>query len=162
MAELKPCPFCGGSVSIAKAGDNHMLCWFVTRGSGRNRCNCRLFMESDCFPSDAPEFVRKRMKNELIEAWNRRAEVTEKGNTMRTPKKKEYIADYDNWHFKSYWNEFTESWSVYQYEKTENGYELRCHLFMTVPVKTTEAAKDRVENWLKLLPIIEKTGENNG
>ena len=81
---------------------------------------------------------------------------------MRTPKKKEYIADYDNWHFKSYWNEFTECWSVYQYEKTENGYELRCHLFMTVPVKTTEAAKNRVENWLKLLPIIEKTGENNG
>lgn len=70
---------------------------------------------------------------------------------------KEYIADYENWHFESYWNEFTESWSVYQAEKTENGYELRCHCFQTNPVKNTEDAKERVENWLKLLPIIRGT-----
>jgi hypothetical protein len=72
MAELKPCPFCGGSVSIAKSGHNSMLWWFITRGGGRNGCKCRLFMESDDFPCNAPEFVKKRFKNELIEAWNRR------------------------------------------------------------------------------------------
>lgn len=74
-------------------------------------------------------------------------------------KKKEYIADYGNWHFESFWNEMTESWSVYQSEKTESGYVLSCHCFMTKPVKNTKEAKKRVENWLKLLQIIEKAEE---
>ena len=73
MAELKLCPFCGGSVSIAKGGDNFMY-WFVTRGIDKNRCTCRLFMESDEFPANAPKNVQLRFKKELIEAWNRRAE----------------------------------------------------------------------------------------
>jgi hypothetical protein len=75
---------------------------------------------------------------------------------MIMPKKKEYIADYGKWHFESYWNEYTESWSVYQSEETESGYELRCHCFQTKPVKNTKVAKERVENWLKLLPILEE------
>lgn len=74
MAELKPCPFCGGSVRIAKAGDNSMLWWFVTRGIGDDKCGCSLFMESDDFPINAPSEEKVQLKHDLIEAWNRRAE----------------------------------------------------------------------------------------
>ena len=73
-AELKPCPFCGGSVTIAKGGDNSMLWWFITRGNGENKCNCRLFMESESFPVNASFDEKVQKKQDLIEAWNRRAE----------------------------------------------------------------------------------------
>lgn len=73
MAELKPCPFCGGRVSIAKMGDNGNTWWFVTRGYDEDRCTCRLFMESEDFFYDAPEEEQSARKAELIEAWNRRA-----------------------------------------------------------------------------------------
>jgi hypothetical protein len=74
MAELKPCPFCGGSVSIAKAGDNGMLWWFVTRGNGEDRCRCRVFMESEDFQVHSPMEEKQLKRTNLIEAWNRRAE----------------------------------------------------------------------------------------
>ena len=72
MAELKPCPFCGGSVSIAKSGDNGHMWWFVTRGRREDRCRCRVFMESEEYQLNAPLADRLNLKNDLIEAWNRR------------------------------------------------------------------------------------------
>ena len=73
MAELKPCPFCGGSVRVAKAGDSCMLWWVITRGKGDDRCRCRLFMESEDFHIKAPVEEKIQLKHDLIEAWNRRA-----------------------------------------------------------------------------------------
>lgn len=72
--KLKPCPFCGGAVCIAKCGDNVMLWWFITRGHGENRCRCRLFMESDDFSINSPIKEKMQKRNELIEAWNRRVD----------------------------------------------------------------------------------------
>lgn len=72
MAELKPCPFCGGSVSIAKAGDNGMMWWFITRGKGANPCKCRVFMESEDFAIREAVERKLKLKQDLIEAWNRR------------------------------------------------------------------------------------------
>ena len=75
MAKLKPCPFCGGEVTIAETGDKITRWYFITRGNsktGRN-CNCRVFMESDEFVPYSDPF-RKIAKELLIEAWNRRAD----------------------------------------------------------------------------------------
>ncbi len=72
--KLKPCPFCGGNVKVAKMGDNGHMWWFITRGSGENKCRCRVFMESEDFCiNDTMEFKQK-LKEELINAWNRRAD----------------------------------------------------------------------------------------
>ncbi|MBQ6852390.1 MAG: hypothetical protein IJO04_05110 [Oscillospiraceae bacterium] len=65
-------------------------------------------------------------------------------------KKKEYIADYGEWRFESYWNDLTESWSVYQAKKTDDGYKLVTHCFRDEPIKTTEDAKEQVEIWLEI------------
>ncbi len=73
MAELKPCPFCGGSVSIAESGDDYIMWWFITRGTGNKACGCRLFMESECVRCDDFE-LKAEMRKNLIEAWNRRTE----------------------------------------------------------------------------------------
>lgn len=70
--EFKPCPFCGGEVSIALCGDGFDAWWFITRGHGENACKCRLFMESEKFNKDSEmaDFVA----DDLIAAWNRRAD----------------------------------------------------------------------------------------
>lgn len=75
--ELKPCPFCGGEVSMALTGCGAINWVFITRGNSKTKknCTCRLFMESnryfiDCMDSkEAAENARK----DLAEAWNRRA-----------------------------------------------------------------------------------------
>ena len=52
MSELKPCPFCGGEVKIIPEGDYHeIIC-----------VNCQLSMWWNT-------------ADELVKAWNRRAEV---------------------------------------------------------------------------------------
>lgn len=73
MAELKPCPFCGGTVSIARAGDNGMMWWFVTR-DGKSSCKCRVFMESEDFSIGTTSNEKLQLRNDLIKAWNRRTE----------------------------------------------------------------------------------------
>lgn len=77
MADLKPCPFCGGKVRIAETRDGCQLWWFVTRGMEKNKCTCRVFMESECFFPETPTKEKQKMKQDLIEAWNRRAENEE-------------------------------------------------------------------------------------
>ena len=72
MAELKPCPFCGGEVMIAKTSDCGQLWWFVTRATGTNKCTCRVFMESMCFYPETPQEEKQKLKQDLTEAWNRR------------------------------------------------------------------------------------------
>ncbi len=64
-------------------------------------------------------------------------------------KKKEYIVDYAEWHFESYWNVYAESWSVYMAKKTDDGYKLEAHSFREKPIRTTEEGKEVVENWLE-------------
>ena len=60
----------------------------------------------------------------------------------------EYIVDYEDRHFESFWNEMCEAWSVYQAKLQENGkYELEVHFLCEKPIATVEDAKERVENW---------------
>ena len=72
---LKPCPFCGGEVSIALIKDEDAR-WFVTRGVSDESCGCRVFMESRRFNGRDSEEEIERIKKELVAAWNRRAERT--------------------------------------------------------------------------------------
>lgn len=70
MTELKPCPFCGGEVSVAIGGDEISAYWFITRGQGKRACKCRVFMESKQFDKDSEmaDFIR----DDLIDSWNTR------------------------------------------------------------------------------------------
>lgn len=45
MEELKPCPFCGGEVSISYHGEKHRGYWWsINRGiNKKTKCRCRLF-----------------------------------------------------------------------------------------------------------------------
>ena len=70
MTELKPCPFCGGAVTIADYGDYLSI---IAKGTDpKVSCRCRLFMESEQFAEDDAE-ARKRTKESLVEKWNRRS-----------------------------------------------------------------------------------------
>lgn len=72
MDNLKPCPFCGGEVAIAEVGD-YLRSWMsITRGNGKNGCECRVFMESKLYNSDYSEADKEKIKKDLIEAWNKR------------------------------------------------------------------------------------------
>ena len=42
--KLKPCPFCGGEVTIAEGGYRQTRWMFVTRGNKENRCNCYVIL----------------------------------------------------------------------------------------------------------------------
>ena len=69
---LNLCPFCGGEVAIAEAGDNLTSWMFITRGNGKNGCKCRVFMESKLYNSDCSEADKEKIRKDLIEAWNKR------------------------------------------------------------------------------------------
>ena len=69
---LKPCPFCGGEVTIAESGDDLTKWMFVTRGNKENACKCRVFMESKPYYSDCEENDKKSIKRKLINEWNKR------------------------------------------------------------------------------------------
>ena len=54
MAELKPCPFCGGqNINIRKG----KYAWNI-----------------ECYNADCGAYITKVLKQTAIEAWNRRAE----------------------------------------------------------------------------------------
>lgn len=64
MIELKPCPFCGGSVRFFDAGiPGEFEDW------GIECSNCGIFFSG---PGDEPGCVST--KREAADAWNRRAE----------------------------------------------------------------------------------------
>lgn len=70
--KLKPCPFCGGEVTIAETGD-HLTSWmFTTRGNGKNGCKCYVFMQSDPYSFNCSAAKKEKIKKDLIEAWNKR------------------------------------------------------------------------------------------
>ena len=72
--ELKPCPFCGGEVTIAVTGYKSENCFFVTRGHSKTRknCKCRVFMESEPYERGDDD-LREKVRSDLADAWNRRA-----------------------------------------------------------------------------------------
>lgn len=70
--KLKPCPFCGGEVTIALGANDTEQWHFITRGNRKNRCTCRLFMESEKFYKDSDEKIKMKAKRDLINRWNRR------------------------------------------------------------------------------------------
>ena len=72
MDNLKPCPFCGGEVAIAEAGTDAKKWMFISRAHGKNKCTCRVFMESGVYWFDCPEKDKERIKADLIESWNKR------------------------------------------------------------------------------------------
>ena len=56
MAELKPCPFCGGGAKlISRSGLYYVVCYIKT---------CHIVPRTNWY----------KEKNEAIKAWNRRAE----------------------------------------------------------------------------------------
>ena len=73
--DLKPCPFCGGEVMIAKKAYGKERCMYITRGISRTKknCKCRVFMESEPYRTDEGVSVDK-IRKDLAEAWNRRAD----------------------------------------------------------------------------------------
>jgi hypothetical protein len=73
MSETKllPCPICGGNVDVALMGSD-IEWWSITRGKGKDRCKCRLFMESSCFSSDESQEYKEAAKQRMIECWNTR------------------------------------------------------------------------------------------
>ena len=69
--------------------------------------------------------------------------------------REEYIVDYEEYHFESFWNEMCEAWSEYQSKKQDDGtYQLEVHSLGDKPVATVEDAKARVENWLKFKEVV--------
>ena len=78
MDELKPCPFCGGEVSMAAIAHDGVYTAFITRGCSitKKNCGCRLFMESDQILLDRVDFKeeRDRERKKLAKASNRRVE----------------------------------------------------------------------------------------
>jgi hypothetical protein len=79
MSELKCCPFCGGEVEIALTGNKGEQ-WIVTRGLGKNKCTCRVFMESNMFSADDSD-TKAKERDKLIAKWNTRtpmANIVEK------------------------------------------------------------------------------------
>ena len=70
MTKLKPCPFCGGEVSIALCGEGFDAWWFIMRGHGENACKCRLLMDSEQFNKDSE--IADFVADDLIAAWNSR------------------------------------------------------------------------------------------
>ena len=69
--------------------------------------------------------------------------------------RKEYVVDYEEYHFESFWNEDCELWSVYQAKLQENGeYELEVHFLDNKPIATVEDAKERIKLWKKFKEVI--------
>ena len=74
MAELKPCPFCGGEVKIYTCDKASSFdCWFTVGVTGKNGCDCRYSMNSQLFNA-ADKDARERARQQLVGAWNRRAD----------------------------------------------------------------------------------------
>lgn len=63
--KLKPCPFCGGEVTVAEGSYRQTRWMYVTRGNKENRCNCHVFMESKTYYFDSSEKTRKESKPTL-------------------------------------------------------------------------------------------------
>ena len=79
MAELKPCPFCGGEAVVKWAHPFFMLKKFHNRYvfAGCVKCNCATPMFNANNHTRSPIFNdvnTERAKDKAIEAWNRRAE----------------------------------------------------------------------------------------
>ena len=68
--------------------------------------------------------------------------------------KDEYIVDYEEYHFESFWNEYCELWSVYQSKKTDGAYKLEVHFLDNKPISTVEDAKERIKLWKKFKEVI--------
>lgn len=74
--ELKPCPFCGGTVRITLHGTKPTDYWWsINRGLDKDtKCTCRLFMESNKFNNFNAERKEEEIQK-LIRKWNTRYEV---------------------------------------------------------------------------------------
>lgn len=71
--KLSKCPFCGGSVSLYKGGEDGWWWYYITTGrSGKTRCKCRVIMESQKYSGLASEKEKAAIKTLLVENWNRR------------------------------------------------------------------------------------------
>ena len=75
MVELKPCPFCGGSVRIVETTDDDGFSYYlISRGVEDARCCCRVFMESNLFHRTSSKERKQKERQMLVDAWNRRAD----------------------------------------------------------------------------------------
>jgi hypothetical protein len=123
--KIEKCPFCGGEVSIALCGDGFDARWFITRGHGENACKCRLFMESEKFNKDSEmaDFVA----DDLIAAWNRRAQPENKPLTLDELRQMDgepvYIVESPDW---GHW-ELSYDAEDYMQNRDEDFYGMTCN-----------------------------------
>ena len=107
---LKPCPLCGGKVSIART-DNGVgeRWWFITRGTTYNttRCPCRLFLESEKFTCGWNDDYSLECRAKLIDRWNTRAEL---GSGTLTAEQVRKVLLYHLPHREYYSVEQTDAW----------------------------------------------------
>lgn len=71
--KLKPCPFCGGTVTIRLDGiiDSPKDWWEITGNASLCTCKCGISMRSKIFTYGRKGYEGEREKKELIEKWNR-------------------------------------------------------------------------------------------
>ena len=95
LSELKllPCPFCGGEVEIALTGNKGEQ-WFVTRGLGKNKCTCRVFMESNMFSADDSD-TKEKERDKLIAKWNTRKPMANIVEKLEEESKKKHNKERD-------------------------------------------------------------------
>jgi Lar family restriction alleviation protein len=79
MAELKPCPFCGGESAVAFASPWFMLKRLHNRYvfAGCRKCGCTTQLYNANNHTRSPilnDVHTQQAKERAIEAWNRRAE----------------------------------------------------------------------------------------
>jgi hypothetical protein len=68
--EIRPCPICNGSLSVALMGDDVEQWFAITRGY-ENACKCRLFLESDKFDAGISHDEKEAIKHRFIQTWNK-------------------------------------------------------------------------------------------
>lgn len=129
MIELKPCPFCGGEVSLKDMGYFLMI-----SRANRSSCKCGVFLESRAFTRDNLGAM-ERAKDRLIEKWNRRFDgwhtgtptdegwyliQTKGGDFMAVEKNAHGLWLEDNYGYREVHNGFVVAWQKIEPFKEEN------------------------------------------
>ena len=97
MSETKllPCPICDKEVSVALMGVEQIQWWGITRGNGKDRCECRLFFESSSFNLDDTQEEKEAKKQRMIERWNTRKPMEKIVERLEEHEEKHFHQDFE-------------------------------------------------------------------